>query len=249
MNFHLSVSTTLCAALAISSALGLQACAPASEPASDSMDGELRAPGSTTPASDDPFDPSSCAGPLLTEMSGKFAPGASRASLGRYTLRYHDRTCTELTGCGPWSTPVDAKEVLQTGLYALITWGDGSENGYVKAEGRAELAVFKGQIVLELTDDGAKRRESGVRHFFAGGAIARSYPYGTTGYNGDYVYGPASVLATAGGTRDGSWMPEHQTFLLRGELRRSCARLVASPGPAPRSPAYREVEVAALLRY
>jgi hypothetical protein len=223
-------------------------CPDAQGSPSDATSQQDAAPSSPT-QSEDPFDPNSCTGPLLTNMASRFAPGAARASLGRYTLRYRERVCTSVTGCGAWSSSTAVKDVHQKGLYRLITWGHATDNGYVTGEGRAELAVFQGAIVLELTDDGARSEDSRVRHFLQGSAVSRSYPYGTTRYPGDFAYGATSVLATAGGKPDGSWLPEHQEFELRGDIRSSCTRLVATPSPEVRYDSYREVEVAALLRY
>jgi hypothetical protein len=60
------------------------------------------------PLASDPFDPTSCAGPAMTQTSAltHFLPGADYTSLGAYAGPHiRRRTCNGLTGCGPWSTP------------------------------------------------------------------------------------------------------------------------------------------------
>lgn len=55
-------------------------------------------------ATDDPFDPSFCNEPPLTqaEAAAKFAPGGSTATLGQYEMRARVRSCTAVTGCSAW---------------------------------------------------------------------------------------------------------------------------------------------------
>jgi hypothetical protein len=209
------------------------------------------APDAPAASPDDPFDPNSCTGPLLTNPVSMFAPGATTAPLGRYKLIYRDRSCTELTGCTPWTPNVEASTVLQTGKYALLSFGMADN---VKTVGRADLAVYPGGIRLHLTDDGAAAYadHAHVQHNLSNGMVLAQDWYGTTRYTDDNVHEIviSEWLQPMGGKREnGAWVQENTPLKLAGELREHCARLVATPSMKIPGVLYREVQVGAVLRW
>ncbi len=76
------------------------------------------------PSSDDPFDPGSCSGALLTP-AGVLArlAGAPRASVSGATLLRRSRTCAGATAatCGPWGAPVPHEQALLTYSGGAVT--------------------------------------------------------------------------------------------------------------------------------
>ncbi|HEX7663143.1 MAG TPA: hypothetical protein VF407_01465 [Polyangiaceae bacterium] len=98
----------------------------------------------TTSTSKDPFDATACAGPPITfaQAAAKFASGASTASLGSYELMVHTRTCTAVSGCSAWTTPVQA----------LAYRAHGNTTGDFPLGGAAYLEVAGSTISAEFAD-------------------------------------------------------------------------------------------------
>lgn len=65
----------------------------------------------------DAFDPAACAGPRLTDAqaASKFLPGHQFAVLANSKVWYRQRSCTQTTGCGAWTTP-HASNLEHTGM-------------------------------------------------------------------------------------------------------------------------------------
>ncbi|MFO0668409.1 MAG: hypothetical protein U0235_02115 [Polyangiaceae bacterium] len=62
------------------------------------------------PANDDPFDPASCTGAPATtaDFAARFAPGATLAYLGNYSVKVRTRDCNTVSGCTAWRDNPDA---------------------------------------------------------------------------------------------------------------------------------------------
>jgi len=87
----------------LTGALMSSAMACMQEPVADEAPTGATTDGKGDGASDDPFDPDSCAGAPLSfdEALALFQPGESEASLGAAKVEGRFRACTP-AGCGPW---------------------------------------------------------------------------------------------------------------------------------------------------
>jgi hypothetical protein len=185
--------------------------------------------GDASAAGDDPFDPGSCPGPGALSLSSKFAPGASVAVLGNYSLVIEKRSCTTATGCGPWAPS--------------------AKSAGPSAVGVAELVVqTSGAIVLVLVDNdcssayGTPKEQLGHKCTVATPGVSCA---GSTYYATNIVEGawPLKVGGTPGDKFSGAGIGE-----LKGDIRPACLRLASDPVKVGTA-VYDEYRAGLLVRY
>lgn len=186
-------------------------------------------PGDASASSNDPFDPGSCPGPGALSLASKFAPGASVAVLGKYTLAIEKRSCTTATGCGPWAPS--------------------SKSAGPSAAGVAELVVqTSGAIVLVLVDNdcssayGTPKEQLGHKCSVATPDVSCA---GSTYYATNTIEGawPLKVGGTPGDKFSGAGIGE-----LKGDIRPACLRLASDPVKVGTA-VYDEYRAGLLVRY
>ena len=96
------------------------------------------------PPTNDPFEPTSCPGPMLTQAAAaaKFAPGATSATLAKGALVKRSRQCNVVTGCTVWSATT-----------------------YVRFRESAVLSVANGTLTAALQDLDSELTETDIRYY------------------------------------------------------------------------------------
>ena len=183
----------------------------------------------TVPTTNDPFDAASCPGSEALALASKFAPGASVAVLGGYTLVIEKRSCTTATGCGAWTA--SAKSAGPSG------------------SGKAELVVqSSGVIDLVLVDNdcssayGTPKEKLGHTCSVTTPDVTcpTSTYYATNTIEGAW---PMKVGGTPGDKFSGSGLGQ-----LKGNIRPTCLRLTSEPVKVGTA-VYDEYRAGILVRY
>lgn len=101
-------------------------------------------PPDAAPPTNDPFEPTSCPGPMLTQAAAaaKFAPGATSATLAKGALVKRSRQCNVVTGCTAWSATT-----------------------YVRFRESAVLSVANGTLTAALQDLDSELTETDIRYY------------------------------------------------------------------------------------
>jgi hypothetical protein len=88
-------------------------------------------------ASQDPFDPASCAGGAPLDFVSKFAPGATEAVLSDFQIVLRKRQCNSVTGCSPWQATTEhsgpsghGKATLAVNPVRFVLVGDEASSAY-----------------------------------------------------------------------------------------------------------------------
>lgn len=183
----------------------------------------------TVPTTNDPFDSASCPGTEGLALASKFAPGASVAVLGSYTLIIEKRSCTTATGCGAWTA--SAKSAGPSG------------------SGKAELVVqSSGVIDLVLVDNDCSSAY-GTPKEKLGHTCSVTTPDvtcpGSTYYATNITEGawPMKVGGKPGDKFSGSGLGQ-----LEGDIRPTCLRLTSEPVKVGTA-VYDEYRSGILVRY
>jgi hypothetical protein len=190
--------------------------------------------GRTTSAADssDPFDPASCAGTPITlaQAGSMFAPGATTAALGNYTILARRRACNQISGCAPWQS------------YSPLPWSLlGIDSGVnVPMAGSAELAISGSSVNLVLsTSSGAPCSVAqGLACSGVGGATVSCSAYEAVGHWGLADYGSGPVVTECPLTTASLGQVD---FAPTGVVTQSCSRLDQTSQSADGSEQYEAV--------
>ncbi len=113
------------------------------------------------PVAGDPFEPSYCSGPAITQAQAvsRFPAGGTSAQLGRFQVVSRSRTCNQVTGCTAWTQDAN-----------LAFWVSGSPSNHVWSmpspqNGSIRLDVVNGALRLTLqTDDQGNGQNAPKNH-------------------------------------------------------------------------------------
>lgn len=214
------------AGLALLPLLSLGACGPGlDEPGA----GEVEQLRHGLTAAESAFDDSSCTGTPLTraEFIAKFAPGASEAKLGNYQLYTRTRTCSSVTGCSAWGTPVNVGTggIRPQPLAGALTLSISSRGAFTVRVRDDSIQQMTGYYP-EFPAEG-----SGVLSYSAGG----NYRYEKVDQNYTYSGGRpipvGSPFRVAETLRDRAGLYTWANFQIAA-LTRTCARIVSKTDAA-----------------
>jgi hypothetical protein len=181
---------------------------------------------------DDPFDPVSCGGAVLSAADALAVLGASaRAKLADATLMRRTRACTGATPetCGPWNAPVPHTQ-------ALLTYSGGVTTDYKTFSFPTHLVLYKANAT---TPKLSVRHASDYQHDATASARGIGFAFGASPMVNTYPVIYVWDFAPA------PYRYEDLQGLIgsRAELdaRERCARFVSTSGV--------HTEIAALYRY